>query len=429
MKSLGNLKIRPKVDRVDAVLPTRAPTLTTAKDKFAMADDGVATQHLTFKYRLLPTKGQHRRLREALEHSRQLYNAALEERIDCYRKTGKGRSLFDQCVALTEYRKAGSPYAATMERAPLKALDVAYRVFFARGGFPRFKGKGHFKSIGWYGREGWRVRDGRIIAKGIGAIRINIHRQLPCAPVTCRIKREGSNWYVCLGVESQCETANDNSSVGIDVGISSLAALSNGQMIPNIRAGLSASKRTRQLQRALARCKRASRSRTKAKERLARARRQERHIRETYLHQVSADLTKRFGIIAIERLNVEGLARGILARSVNDVAWGSFIQKLRYKAERAGRQLIEVDPRYTSQTCPECGSIKPKTLAERVHSCPCGCVMDRDVAAAKVVLLRAAVHGREALNVAGCGERAPRKAAAIMPIAMHHTITNQQGRG
>lgn len=130
----------------------------------------------TFRYRLLPTRAQHRRLREALEHSRQLYNAALEERVDCYRKTGRGRSFIDQCKALTELRASGSPYAANMERGPLRALDHAFRAFFARGGFPRFKGREWFKSISWDGRDGWSVKGGRMVAKGLGGIRIHMHR-------------------------------------------------------------------------------------------------------------------------------------------------------------------------------------------------------------------------------------------------------------
>src|SRR5689334_12334180 len=98
---------------------------------------------LAHRYRLLPTKGQHRRLREALEHSRCLYNAALEERIDSYRKTGKGRSYFDQSAALPEIRRdlGLDRYAWSMLAFPLKNLDLAYKAFFIRKGFPRFKGR------------------------------------------------------------------------------------------------------------------------------------------------------------------------------------------------------------------------------------------------------------------------------------------------
>jgi putative transposase len=371
---------------------------------------------LTTRYRLLPTKGQHRRLGAALEHSRQLYNAALMERIDCYRKTGKSLSFFDQTKGVTELRRDGSPYSHSMERAPLKSLHQAYKAFFERGGFPRFKGRERFKTIRWADRTGWRLRDGRFVAMGVGAVRIHLNRPLPGVARSVAVKRDGRNWYLCVYHEVEGAPANDNPAIGLDLGLSSLAALSDGELIENARAGRRAQQTARRLQRALARCHRGSARRRKVRGKLALARRAVARVRETHLHQASADITKRFGIIAIEALNVKGLSRSVLAREVHDAAWGKFIFMLRYKAERAGAQLIEVDPRFTSQTCPECGEIKPKELSERVHSCPCGCVLDRDVAAAKVILLRAAVHGREMPNVVGCDERASGKVAAAMPF-------------
>lgn len=160
-----------------------------------------------------------------------------------------------------------------------------------------------------------------------------------------------------------------------------------------------------------ARCRKGSNRRRKIRARLAVAHDAVRRQRETHLHQVSAGLVRRFGQIAIEKLNVKGLAKSILARDVNDASWGRLISMLRYKAERAGSVLIEVDPRGTSQTCPDCGQIKAKELSERVHKCDCGCVMDRDVAAAKIIEMRA-VRGPLDANVGGYVMRSPRKAVA-----------------
>ncbi len=365
----------------------------------------------TFRFKLKPTRAQHNRLREALEHSRQLYNAALEERIDCYRKTGKGRSYYDQCAALTEFRAIRSRYSLSMERAPLKALDAAYKAFFARGGFPRFKGQQWFKSIAWVDQKGWRL-DGRFTAMGIGSIRVHQHRELPNRALTARVKREGRQWYLLLSCEVECSPVNDNGeAVGLDLGLSTFAALSDGTLVPNPRRGRKGQADLRRHQRALARCKRGSKRRGKARARVVAAHAAMRRARRTHHFQVAADLVRRFGLIAVEDLNVKGLARSALARDVNDAAWGSFIQILCDKAESAGSRVVKVDPRGTSQTCPSCGVVEPKKLSERVHSCPCGFEADRDVAAAQVILFRA-VHGPAGHNVAGCGERAPRKAAA-----------------
>lgn len=364
----------------------------------------------TYRFKLKPTRAQHIRLREALEHSRQLYNAALEERIDCYRKTGKGMSFFDQSKALAQLRASeGSIYASTMERAPLKALDLAYKAFFNRGGFPRFKGREWFKSIAWTDLGGWKF-DGKFRAKGIGTLRVHQHRPLPSAPKTARVKREGRHWYLYLPCEVEACATNDNElAVGVDLGVSTFIALSDGTLIPGPRHGRKSHRELRRRQRALARCKRGSRRRRDVREKVAAAHLRVRRARRTFHFQTAADLVRRFGLIAVEDLNIKGLAGSRLARDVNDAAWGQFIHILCDKAESAGRRVVKVDPRGTSQTCPECDTVKAKELSERLHACPCGFTADRDVAAAQVILSRA-VHGPAERNVTGCGVRAPRKA-------------------
>jgi len=366
----------------------------------------------TYRFKLKPTRAQHSRLREALEHSRQLYNAALEERIDCYRKTGKGRSYFDQTAAMTELRQSeGSPWAWSMESAPLKALDLAYRAFFKRGGFPRFKGRDWFKSIGWNDQIGWKF-DGAFDAKGLGSIRVHQHRAVPSRPRVARVKREGRHWYLYLVCKSEALPANDNgTATGLDLGLASFAALADGTLIPNSRFGRKASGDLRRKQRALARCKKGSARRNKVRERVAQAHASVRRARRTFHFQTASDLVRRYALIAVENLNIKGLARSRLARDVNDAAWGQFIQILSDKAESAGRRVVKVDPRGTSQTCPACGAVKAKDLKERVHSCLCGFTADRDVAAAQVILHRA-VHGPAEAKTTGCGASSPRRAVA-----------------
>jgi putative transposase len=186
-----------------------------------------------------------------------------------------------------------------------------------------------------------------------------------------------------------------------------LAALSTGELIANVRPARRAEREMRIRQRQLARCRRGSRRRRKVKARLASLSAKIARVRATRLHQATASLAARFSVIAVEKLNIKGLAGGMLAKEVHDASWGRFTQMLRYKAAKAGGTVVEVDPRFTSQICPECGQIAKKTLSERTHSCDCGCVLDRDVAAAMVILSRAG-NGPGALNVADCGKRAPR---------------------
>jgi putative transposase len=95
-----------------------------------------------------------------------------------------------------------------------------------------------------------------------------------------------------------------------------------------------------------------------------------------------------FGMIAVEDLNIKGLSAGILAKAAHDVGWSSFLNMLAYKAENAGRQVVKVDPKNTSQECPKCHALEKKSLMERVHRCLCGLTIGRDHAAALVILGR-----------------------------------------
>ena len=176
--------------------------------------------------------------------------------------------------------------------------------------------------------------------------------------------------------------------IGIDVGLSAFAALSTGELVANPRnleAGLA---KLRRCQRKVARRKKGGAGRRKAVRFLQKAHVHIRNQRADFQHKLSRRLVNSYGLIAVEDLNVKGLSRGMLARSVNDAAWGSFLAKLAYKVEETGGVLVRVNPNNTSQVCSRCGCLPdvPKTLADRVHSCSCGLVIDRDVNAAQNIL-------------------------------------------
>lgn len=357
----------------------------------------------SFKFRLLPNKRQHADLRAILESQRVLYNAALSERIDAWRRAKVSINYHAQSKSLTECRAALPDMAAlppTLQRETLKRLDRAMQAFFRRvkcgenPGFPRFKGADWFDSFGFCEWKGVRFVNGRIRFSGCsGGLRIHTHRALPDGkPLCAQLRRDACGWSITLQYHVPEEPlAHADVSVGIDLGISTFAALSTGEMIPSPRHARRLHSELRKRQRALSRCKMGSNSRRKARRCAARAYKRIADARRTHHHQTASDLVRRFGLIAIEDLNIKGLAAGFLAREVADAGWALFIKILRDKAESAGRAVVAVDAKRTSQTCPTCGNVKPKTLAERTHRCDCGCLMDRDVAAAKVILQRAVV--------------------------------------
>jgi putative transposase len=375
-------------------------------------------QVLTYKFRLLPTRKQHTALASILEAQRQLYNAALEERIDCYRKTGKSRAYVDQCRALTECRRDLSAMAnlpVNIQRGTLRRLDKAFKGFFSRlkrgdrAGFPRFRGKAWFASFDFNEVGGLSFDGKRLRFKGLpSGLRVHMHRALPAGKIlTAKFKRDHKGWCVYFAIRMDiAEKRLVSSAVGIDVGIKTLAACSDGLLIPNPRAARRAERALRVRQRALARAKKGSNGRRKARLKVARLHAKIADTRATALHRISAMLVRRYDVIAVEALNVKGLARGMLARDVHDASWAELVRLIEYKAASAGAHLIKVDPKFTSQTCPECGTIAKKALAERVHSCSCGCILDRDVAAARVILSRAGMDPG-ALKLVECDVAAP----------------------
>ncbi len=336
---------------------------------------------VTYRYRLLPSKRQHRALEEILESQRQLYNAALEERIGAYRKASLTRTYFDQCKALTEWRGSdseGSALPVNLQRATLKRLDAAYQGFFRRvakggkPGFPRFRGKGWFDSFGFTQFAGITLKGERLRFRGMpGSLRLHMHRELPCGASIrrCIFKRDTKGWSVSFPVAIETAAPRESHrAVGVDLGISTFAALSDGGFIPSLKAARKAERRLRVAQRVLSRKQGGSRGRRKARTAVARCHAAVARQRREHLHQASARLARDYDAIAVEKLNVKGLAGGCLAKDVHDASWARFISMLRYKAESAGARVIEADP-YTSQDCSDCGIKVPKSLSDRRHDC------------------------------------------------------------
>lgn len=360
---------------------------------------------LSYKYRLYPNRAQAAALDGMLGAFCDLYNTALQQRIEAWDRRRISLSYGNQASELKAVRAADERLAGfsfSAEQQVLRRLDKAFKAFFRRikagdkPGFPRFRPKSQFDSADFRVGDGLTIRrTGRLGIVGIpGEIKVRWHRALPAKPGAAVVFRSLGQWFVIFQVEVLgADPRPDFVPVGIDLGLNALVALSTGETVARQNWTKSAAKGLRRRQRELARCKRGSKRRAKAKARLAAYSRKVANKRRDMLHKLSADLVSRFSAIAVEDLNVKSLARGMLAKEVNDAAWGQLIAFLRYKAEKAGGAVVAVDPRGTSQTCPECGTIKAKMLSERVHNCECGCVLDRDVAAAKIVHLRAFGHG------------------------------------
>jgi putative transposase len=358
----------------------------------------VATIHRTYRFRIYPTRKQRLALEAQLSFACELYNAALEERRYAWR-AGQRIGLFHQFKELTELRACGDgppKMSCSAMRDPLRRLERAFQAFFRRvkagekAGYPRFRSSRRYDSLTW--DNAWSIREGRLGLPGIGHLRVKWHRALPTSAVvrTVNVRRMAGRWSACFVLAFQTPPLPKRSAipaVGIDLGVRQFAALSTGALVPGPRAYRVASRRLRLAQRRVSRRLKGSRRREKASLLLARQHERIRHIRQNHAHQLSRRLVSEFGLIAVEDLHVRRLARGILAKDINDQGWAQFLRLLGYKAEDAGTQLVRVPPGGSSQSCSACDLSVPKPLSERTHRCPsCGLVLDRDVNAARYIL-------------------------------------------
>jgi putative transposase len=387
-------------------------------------------------YKLYPSRSQAAALTDALRLHQRLYNAALEERIDAWRKAKKSVSYFEQAASLTQIRRDDPAYRGLnchSLQQTLRRLDRAFKAFFGRVkksaksapvGFPRFKSFDRYP--GWsydtHG-DGFKFaigengRNGKLYLQGIGTLKARGKPRRPAVRILCAdICRNGEAWELSLVVETVADRQTGTSACGLDWGTKRFATIVTSETrheqdgdafeaIENPRHILVRARKLRIAQRALARAKRGSNNRRKARLRLAKLHLRVRNARRDFQHLATHRLISRFALIATEDLQVKNMtasAKGTLAkpgknvcqkaglnRSILDAAPAAFFTKLSYKAEEAGSRLDLHRPVETraSQTCPACGHVHKKSLGERTHACAvCGHVEDRDAAAARVLL-------------------------------------------
>jgi putative transposase len=234
-----------------------------------------------------------------------------------------------------------------------------------------------------YPRFGFSLSGKQLSLSKIGSVKVKLHRPLAGEVKTLTLKQESGRWYACFSCIVNSEPLPQNDSVvGIDVGLESFAVTSDGEIVDNPRWFRAAQKKLRRRQRHLARCRKGSGGWRRARALVARLHRHVFNQRHDFQHKLFRELVNHYGFIAVEDLHLKGLAGGILAKFVLDTAWSSFIAKLLYKAESADSQLVKLNARGTSQQCP-CRAQVPKKLWDRKHHClACGLSTTRDQASA-----------------------------------------------
>jgi putative transposase len=351
---------------------------------------------LAYVFRAYPTKAQETALAETLETCKQVYNSLLNWRKHDYDILGKSPSKVEQQAAFPkwkqEHAELSDVYSQVLQNVAVR-VDLAFDAFFRRvkagetPGFPRVQGDGYDSFT--YPQSGFGFHQGKLRLSKIGDVSIRQHRPIDGDIKTCTIRRVRHKWYACFSCEVGPELLSpSDEQVGIDVGLKTFVSLSNGENIENPRFFRAEEKALAKAQRKLARQKRGSRERKKAKKVVSRIHERVRNRRHDFVHQTARRLVNRYGVIAVEKLNVKGMVKNhCLAKSISDASWSMFRNVLSQKAARAARTYAEVNPAYTSQTCSGCGHIAKKSLSQRQHDCPiCGLSLDRDTNAAINIL-------------------------------------------
>lgn len=288
----------------------------------------------------------------------------------------------------------------------LRRVDKAFQAFFRRckagvkAGFPRLKSSKFYSSF-TIPNERYTIEGNWLNISRLGRIKFRCNREIEGVRKSLTVTREGilsPKWYASIISEIEVpdfKPITKPRSIGIDVGIESFVTLSDGTQIENPRT-------YRMLQDKLATAQRIKDGRTKGSNRRRKAAENVRKVhtkireqRKNFQHHVTKDLVERFDAIAIENLNIRGMARnGKLAKHILDAGWGEFRYMLEYKAEAKGKTVIAVDPKRTSQLCSGCGKSVRKDLAERWHECPfCGLSLHRDHNAAINIQQRSNIEG------------------------------------
>src|ERR1700730_18101845 len=272
-----------------------------------------------YKLRLYPNKQQEEKLFWTVNRCRELYNAALSERKDAYRMAGKSISYYEQKRDLPEIKEIRPEYHdihSQVLQDVLLRLKRAFDRFFARvkngqtPGYPRFQGRNRYHSF-TYPQSGFSLEEKHITLSKIGTLRVKSHRKVDGTIKTCTIKYESGQWYVILS----CEVNQPDplpihyEDVGIDLGITHFAALSNGEFIESPRHYRKAEKKLKKLQEAVSRKKRGSHRRKRAVQAVAKAHRKVRNQRRDFAHKASSKLVNRYQTIVLEELQTKNLVK------------------------------------------------------------------------------------------------------------------------
>jgi putative transposase len=383
----------------------------------------------SYRFELVPKPAQRRKLDQMAGARRFIWNWGLERKIEHYRRTGRNLTRAELRKEMQQLKR--HPSAAWLQgvdsqllQQALDDLHRAFRAFFSRrSGFPRFKSKKD-PVTGFRIPQRVRLEDGHVRVPKIGWVRARPPRRISGRTGGARFKRDATGrWFVSIvswferPPRKRLDRESPNA-VGIDLGVRTFATLSDGTRVANPQFHQAAERALRRAHRALSRKQRGSRNRARQRGRLARLHRRAACRRNDFLHKLTSRLVREYDVLCIEDLNVRGLARAKLSKSVLDAAFREFRRQVTYKASWTGKHLLVANRFYpSSRICNACGVTNGDLRStDRTWTCSCGTIHDRDLNAATNLLreglrqLDAAAGPADAENACGADVRLPMEA-------------------
>jgi len=396
----------------------------------------------TYKFRIYPSKKQEMQMKEHLKIEKDLWNELLEANKKKYETEKKFLTRNEMHNIVRDkglYSQTAQALSQRLENALWKMIKMKKQG--KKCGFPRFKSMDRMKSL-YYPQFGFKL-DKKLSVTPFGEISIKQHREIKGTIKTLTLKRESSGkWFAVFCVVQERQKRQENkedqestiidekqerhkqykkqdkhkeyekqeNQIGIDLGLTRFATLSNGEIIENPKHYKKYEERLAFLQRKLSKKKKGSKNREKAKHRVAVLHEKIANARLDFLHKISNKLVNSYSFIALEKLNSKEMSKRIkgklhLGKHIIDAGWNKFTNMLCYKAEEAGCKVVFVEAKNTTQECSNCHRIVEKQLSDRIHHCPfCGLNIDRDMNAAKNILIRA-TQGHCESNA--CRDQAP----------------------
>lgn len=372
------------------------------------------TRRVTF--RLYPTLAQLKTLSYWRRLHKDLYNAAIANRKTQYKHFKKSVDYYEQQNCLPDFKEVWYEYkqlGSHALQATLKRVEMAYQRFFkGLGGYPKFKSIRHYSGWSYPCIAGWKMltdgKNGHLELSNLGKIQIRGTARTWGKPTTCTIVYRSGKWYASITVQCLPTRQTDIGAIGLDFGCLTAVAMSDGTVIENprflastkVKISKASIAKRRKVKPDFKKKVKASKRWRKANKKVAFLQRQVANQRLNWVHQTATQIVSSNSMVATEKLKIKNMTRKPkkgskrkrqktgLNRSMLDVGMGALRKAIEYKLAEAGGVFVEVPTQKVkpSQTCPNCGSQKEKELSERVHNCPCGLKIDRDVAAAIVML-------------------------------------------